>query len=507
MSLDRMPITVAMAAEQTPPTDTPTWLKISVPDDAEADAELLGRVRLLATRLPDSLAELRKLLGECRHDARFIPTANLANGLVWANRGQCFNSARQDDRLELMTYAAAFMPQQAQGRIFRRLILDPSRKVARAVAKQARRGRIKEVALPENADGDWDPSGWVRKGRGLSYFKQGRAAQEQHNVPPIANIGDLRERLRIVSTRQLGWMVSATDQRTGGPYRSFAIAKRDGSDRIICAPNTQLRYVQRRILDQILSVQPIHDAAHGFVTGRSIVTNAEPHIGARLILKVDLRNFFPTIHWTRVLGLFTSLGYYSGNCKLSVDDRSRNVAVVLARLCTYTPLPHSWQRCHTPQGAPTSPAIANLVCRKLDARLAGLSKRMSAIYTRYADDLTFSFRDARIDVGRFRWWVDQICHQEGFFVNHRKLRVVRDSRRQIVTGLVVNDCLRVPRETRRRLRAILHNCRTKGIESQSHGRSDFESYLRGIASYIQMVHAEEGRALVAQVNDLFGSET
>jgi hypothetical protein len=111
-----------------------------------------------------------------------------------------------------------------------------------------------------------------------------------------------------------------------------------------------------------------------------------------------------------------------------------------------------------------------------------------------------------VDLGRFRWWVDQVCHQEGFFVNQRKFRVIRSSQRQVVTGIVVNDELRVPREERRRFRAILHNCRRHGLASQSRGHARFADYLRGFASYVHMVDPEEGAELLRQVEDLLGPE-
>src|SRR5262249_60831794 len=117
---------------------------------------------------------------------------------------------------------------------------------------------------------------------------------------------------------------------------------------------------------------------------------------------------------------------------------------------------------------PTSPAISNLVCRRLDARLAGLAERNNGTYTRYADDLTFSFKTSEgLNLGRFRWWVDQVCQQEGFTVNQEKFRVIRDSQRQRVTGIVVNEAVRVPRELRRELRAILHNCAQNSIDTEA----------------------------------------
>src|SRR5262249_48365850 len=162
---------------------------------------------------------------------------------------------------------------------------------------------------------------------------------------------------------------------------------------------------------------------------------------------------------------------------------------------------------------PTSPAISNLVCRRLDARLAGLAVVNSGTYTRYADDLTFSFKTADgLNLGRFRWWVDQVCQQEGFTVNQEKFRVIRDSQRQVVTGLVVNDALRVPRELRRELRAILHNCEKQGIESQATRRPRFKGnvgafgqYLCGIAAYLNMVQPEHGAELLCRVNELLGT--
>ena len=150
--------------------------------------------------------------------------------------------------------------------------------------------------------------------------------------------------------------------------------------------------------------------------------------------------------------------------------------------------------------------ISNLICRGLDARCDGLAKACSGQYTRYADDLTFSFPTTDLDIGRFRWWVDQICHQEGFYVNHRKFRLMRASRRQTVTGIVVNDCLRVPREQRRRLRAILHDAEKNGLQAAARGRPRFTSWLRGYAAYINMVHPEEGAEIVSRVRSLIDRE-
>jgi len=260
--------------------------------------------------------------------------------------------------------------------------------------------------------------------------------------------------------------------------------------------------------------------AHGFVNGRSTVSNAQPHVGAELVVKFDLKDFFPTIHYFRVMGLFGSIGYALGNCMFGTDDESNQIAPVLARLCCYTPDPKQWGSATLPQGAPTSPAISNLVCRRLDARLAGLAEANKGTYTRYADDLTFSFPQAEgMNLGRFRWWVDQVCQQEGFTLNQEKFRVIRDSQRQMVTGIVVNEAVRVPRELRRELRAILHNCEKQDIDSQAKEwvkqrkkknpdfkgtAKNFPQYLRGIAAYLNMVQPEHGAELLRRVNELLG---
>jgi retron-type reverse transcriptase len=279
----------------------------------------------------------------------------------------------------------------------------------------------------------------------------------------------------------------------GSPYVEFEIDKATGGKRSIAAPRPRLRAVQRVILRQLLDRLPVHDAAHGFVRGRSTVTNAAPHARATVVIKMDLQDFFPSIHFHRVRGLFQLLGYDWG------------VASTLASLCIYRPVladgTVAWPGV-VPQGAPTSPAIANLVCRRLDARLSALAAKAGALYTRYADDLTFSFVQEPATLGRFLWWVDQICQQEGFAENVRKRRVLRTGHQQRVTGIVVNSALSVPRRDRRRFRAILTNIRKYGLESEARDRRDFKGYLRGFAAYVKMVQPELGSRLVLEVEQV-----
>jgi hypothetical protein len=325
--------------------------------------------------------------------------------------------------------------------------------------------------------------------------KAKKPARPVLDLPKLADRAAIAKLVGVASADELSSFMRA-GTGPGSGYVEFEIPKAKGGSRRIAAPRTPLRRVQRAILDKILAVVPMHDACHGFVAGRSTVTNATPHQNARLVLKLDLKDFFPTVHYARVKGLFRMLGY------------AADVAGVLAGLTTYRPKLDNgdvlWPGV-LPQGAPTSPALANLCCRRLDARLSKLAAACSATYTRYADDLTFSFRadpPADFRIGRFLWWIDAICHDEGFLERPDKRRILRAKHQQRVTGIVVNAGVHVPRADRKRFRAILHNCEKHGFASQARGRDDFASYLAGYAAYVHMVEPELGRAWIARVEKI-----
>ena len=482
----------------------PAWLYLPLPSNADPDPKTLAKVEQLCTKLPANFAALQKALDDVRAFATFEPTANRANELVWSQLEDLLSAPAPAARAMLIQYARANMPQRLLGRILRRLAKDPDMAVRGSVAQAVTKGKFKEVALPRTKGGDdWNATGWLLPAENtkVTRHKTGTRAQEKTGVPVVNTVAQLRTLLGIKSSKQLGFFLVASDFKDG-PYTTYTIPKRDGSERKICAPKKQLKWVQRQILKHILSNVPPHSAAHGFVNGRSTVSNAAPHVGSELIVKFDLKDFFPTMHYFRVMGLFASLGYPTGNCLFTSDDASNQIAPVLARLCCYTPTPKEWGSANLPQGAPTSPAISNLVCRRLDARLEGLAEVKGGVYTRYADDLTFSFKTADVKLGRFRWWVDQVCQQEGFTVNQAKFRVIRDSQRQVVTGIVVNDALRIPRELRRTYRAILHNCEKNGVDAEARGNPRFREYLRGFAAYLNMVQPTVGPALLRRVNEL-----
>ena len=248
-------------------------------------------------------------------------------------------------------------------------------------------------------------------------------------------------------------------------YKTFRIPKRSGrGSRSICAPSRHLKGIQRWILAFILRQAQLSDACTGFRPGMSILDNARGHVGKDFVLNMDLQDFFPSITTPRVVGLFKSLGY------------SAPVSSALARLTTH--------RGQLPQGAPTSPDIANLIARRLDARLSGYCRRAGWSYSRYCDDLTVSgtgpLGNRVLDVLRV------IVEDEGFRVNGSKTRVRRQGSQQLVTGLVVNRGIGIPRQVRRRVRGMLHQATLHPARF-----AGMLEVLRGHKAFFSMVNPED----------------
>lgn len=345
----------------------------------------------------------------------------------------------------------------------------------------------------------------IYAGRGVSARLHDRRAHIEEltrlGLPVLATPADLARALGLTIS-QLRWLCFHTEAAATTHYVYFEIAKRSGGTRLLSAPHAHLARAQRWILDTILSRLELTPHAHGFVAGRSTVTNARPHLGQDLVINLDLEAFFPTITFPRVRGLFESVGY------------SPAAATLLALLVTESPRVKVQHDGHPywvatadrglPQGACTSPVISNLVSRKLDRRLAGASSKLGWTYTRYADDLTFSTRgDATKQMSLMMSRVRAIVRDEGFAINEAKGRVSRASARQQVTGIIVNDKLGVPREELRRIRAILHGAARTGIAAQNRdNRPDFEAWLRGKIAYVAMIDRDRGAALLATLATL-----
>jgi RNA-directed DNA polymerase len=281
---------------------------------------------------------------------------------------------------------------------------------------------------------------------------------------------------------------SAKDRLTH--YVTFAIPKRTGGERLIMAPKARLKALQRRLNALLVSKLPVSEYAHGFRTGHSVRSNAEPHVGKSVILRLDIKDFFPSIHFERVRGLLISLGY------------GFPVAATLAALMTEAPrqpvlvgdavfFPPAGPRA-CPQGAPTSPGLSNALLVKMDRRLAGLARRRGFVYTRYADDLTFSGQDIA-GAHALRLSAARVVKEEGFAINQHKTRVMRSGSSQTVAGVGVNDVLGLSRQVRRRLRAAIHQFAK--THAAGHGDPALLARLDGKVAYVSMLNVEQARRL------------
>jgi RNA-directed DNA polymerase len=341
-------------------------------------------------------------------------------------------------------------------------------------------------------------------GRGVSAGLADRRSNverlQAQGLPLLSAPADVATALRVTIPR-LRWLAFHAEASTVCHYVHFLVPKKSGGERTLSAPRKDLATAQRWILDHVLRKLPAHNAAHGFVPTRSILTNAAPHVGSAVVVNCDLVNFFPSITIHRVIGFFRHVGY------------SPAVAMILALLCTESPrrkvLFHDkpWYVATAPRGLPqgacTSPDLSNLIARRLDARLGGIAAKLGWTYTRYADDLTFSSKTPSDRIGYLLARIRHIAQDEGFTINERKTRVLKRAARQSVTGVVTNEKPAAPRWLRRRMRAILHNAQKTGLAAQNRkNHPHFEASVGGMIEYIGMLnpkHAESLREALGRV--------
>jgi hypothetical protein len=335
------------------------------------------------------------------------------------------------------------------------------------------------------------------------------AAARSWGLPAIVTVGDLADWFHLrpgelewfADLKGLGYKQSNQQLRH---YHYRILTKQYGNVRLIEIPKPWLKEMQRQILAEILERIPSHPVVHGFIKGRSIKTFASPHVGKRVVLRMDLQNFFPSFPAARVSSVFRTMGY------------PESVADLLGGICTNATPRDAWKeatsdvdrqqlwearklysRPHLPQGAPTSPMLANVCSYRMDCRLTGLAESAGASYTRYADDLAFSGDEEfekRVD--RFSTNVAAILVEEGFTVHHRKTRIMRKGMRQHLAGLVANQHVNVVRRDFDLLKAILTNCVRLGPDSQNRdGHPSFRSHLEGRVGFVEMIHPTKGKRL------------
>jgi RNA-directed DNA polymerase len=336
--------------------------------------------------------------------------------------------------------------------------------------------------------------------------------QRRWPVPDIASLGDLAGFLGV-SDGELAWFADARGlERTVEEERlrhyRYATMRRPGRPvRVIERPKGRLKEIQRRILRDLLDWIPAHEASHGFTRGRSVRSHASEHTGQFVVVRLDLEDFFASIAAGRVYGIFRTAGYPESVAH-SLTALTTNV--VPSTLWDDLPRPadaseieahHRLGRRlaapHLPQGAPTSPALANLAAFRLDRRLNGLAASLEANYTRYADDLTFSGPPRLVRAANtLRRAVADIAREEGFRVNDHKSMLATRAGRQRVCGVVVNERLNAPRDEYDVLKAILHNSRVHGPASQNReALPDFRAHLLGRISWVASLNPRRGEKL------------
>jgi len=339
--------------------------------------------------------------------------------------------------------------------------------------------------------------------KGLSQKESDKEKLAKNNLPEFPNALALAEAMKI-TLGQLRFLAYNREVSKVSHYKRFYMQKKSGGKRLISAPMPRLKSAQYWILENILYKVPLHEAAHGFTPERSILSNATPHVGKDVVVNFDFKDFFPTLTFGRVKGAFLNLGY------------SQQIATILAALCTEpnvdevemdgtTYYVSSGER-FLPQGAPTSPAITNIICYKLDARMAGMAKSLNFNYSRYADDMTFSAsgEDAK-QVQKVIWRVKSISTSEGFNLHPDKLRIMRKGNRQEVTGIIVNDQVGVDRRNLKKFRALLHQIRQTGMAGKQWGAGkDLASSIWGYANFVAMVKPQKGLQLIAEVKEILG---
>jgi len=310
--------------------------------------------------------------------------------------------------------------------------------------------------------------------KNLSFLVSYAEMMQMRGLPFIFNVSHLAYFLGNKHNELLG-LIKDKDAY----YQRFYIPKSNGDRRLICAPRDGLKAMQRKILRNILERVPVHASVNGFKRERSILTNAKNHVDQEVVIKMDVKDFFPSITYERAKGVYISLGYPEG------------VAKALTELSTY--------KGRLPMGAPTSPCLSNIVATRLDKRFTNLGNKSAFRYTRYADDLAFSSKER--DLTGYIPFFKKIIEDEGFEVNNEKIVIARKGGKQKITGVVVNKKINIDRGEYKRLRAVVHNCLNGDVKEEmkkwgASGPGEFKNTLLGHINFTKMLNSEKGGRLL-----------
>lgn len=304
---------------------------------------------------------------------------------------------------------------------------------------------------------------------------------QSRNLPVIFDIKHL-SKLMGVRYSVLFYYITKSDEF----YKEFTIPKKTGGIRVIDAPSLNLKKIQRWILENILTYFDVDDSAKGFKRSMGIVENAAMHTNKSLVYNIDIQNFFPSISYEKIYFLFYNVGY------------SSEVSFAISRLVSY--------QGYLPQGSPCSPILSNIICRKMDEEMKRLAYKVGASYSRYADDMTISTDDIRLFVSKKEAF-KKIIERNGFILNNKKERLQYHNQPQFVTGLLVNEGVKIRRSFKKDIEKHIYYCEKYGIFNHlkqigMEEKSFYKEYLYGKVNFIRSVEPEIGNHFLERLNKL-----
>lgn len=308
-----------------------------------------------------------------------------------------------------------------------------------------------------------------------------------YKLPVIKNIEQLVEIFGISKEQEKIYFYK--EIRKKYLYKEKLIPKKTGGQRKIEIPINALKEIQRAINNTILNSVKIADEANAYIKKRSIVTNALPHVNSKTLIKIDIRDFFPSINFKHVYKQFRFFGY------------GKNVAKYLSLLCVDGDL-------KLPQGAPTSPTISNIICIHLDSRIGGFCKKLNLAYTRYADDITISSKRRlnKQEIYSCKNFIYKVLRNLDFEPNDDKFKCFYNGKKLEVTGIVVNNKLSVPKKKIREIENAIRYIDKYGLEDHVRHinveKNNYVGHLFGLANYIKMIDKEKGIVYLEKLNKL-----
>lgn len=333
---------------------------------------------------------------------------------------------------------------------------------------------------------------------GLNHTESDTGKLRKNGLPVFNSLQELTDSMGV-DLATIRYLLFQRHVSTRTHYYTFEIPKKTGGSRKISAPKRKLKGLQNWVLETILNKIPVGNQVHGFTKSRSIITNARPHLKQDIVINADLKDFFPSIDYKRVKGLFESFGY------------SEQLSTLFALICTQAEtelVEMDGVNYHVqkgkrflPQGSPASPAISNIIAYRLDKKVQGLARKYNFNYTRYADDLSFSTsKDNEKNVPKLLKYLRLIVKSEGLTLHPEKTHIMRGGGLQKVTGIVVNEKLNVERNQLRKFRALLHNIETNGWNGQKWGQAhNLIHSIEGYIHFVKMVNPEKALRFQSQL--------